>query len=96
MQMKFCEDQMSSSKDIKIDSAKAVVLRIQELSAEKGMKPYTLALKADIPRATLESILNKGVSPTITSIGRICRGFDITLREFFDSEYFDICEENEE
>lgn len=69
---------------------KALSLRICELCREKNITPYALAIKADMPPSTLNSILeNRSKNPGMNSIKKICIGFDITLSEFYHSELFD-------
>ncbi len=68
----------------------AVAKRIIELCKEHKIAVNALANIAGIPPSTIYSILNyKSMNPGIVSLHRICCGFDITLREFFDSDIFD-------
>lgn len=74
----------------KVSLIKALSLRICELCREKNITPYALAIKADMPPSTLNSILeNKSKNPRISSIKKICTGFDITLSEFYHSKLFE-------
>ena len=65
-------------------------LRVQELCDRENLSLYELAKRAGLTQSTLLSAVHrqKG-NPSLSTIQRICEGFDITLREFFSSELFD-------
>lgn len=67
----------------------AVAERILELCKEKGITINGIAYLSAIPPSTVKSIIY-GVSknPGIVTIKMICDGFDISLPEFFDSDFF--------
>ena len=67
----------------------AVAERILELCKEKGITINGIANLSAIPPSTVKSIIY-GVSknPGIVTIKMICDGFDISLPEFFDSDFF--------
>ena len=68
----------------------AVSSRILELCKEHHYTPNKLAELSTIPPTTLNSMLsNKVDNPSSTNIYKICKIFNITLKEFFDSELFD-------
>ena len=67
----------------------AVSSRILELCKEHHYTPNKLAELSTIPPTTLNSMLsNKVDNPSSTNIYKICKIFNITLKEFFDSELF--------
>ena len=67
----------------------ALITRINELMARKGMTMYQLACRSAIPHSTLSSILNGQTKNTgFLNIINICRGLEITLQDFFDSHLF--------
>lgn len=68
--------------DKKFDSLK----RIQELCDLKGWSLYHLASMSDISYSNLNNIVNRGTQPTVMTIERICKGFNISLSEFFSSD----------
>lgn len=73
-----------------MDTKQAVASRIIELCEKHGLTINALADKSGISPSTLYSMLNnKSRNPGIITIKKICDGLDITLVEFFDSEYFD-------
>ena len=73
-----------------MNAKEAVAKRILELCSERNMTVNALANNAGISPSTIYSMLNyKSQNPGIVSIHNICYGFDITLREFFNSDFFD-------
>ena len=68
----------------------AVGLRIETLCKARGLTVNALSNEAGIPPSTVYSMLNaKSQNPGVVSIQKICDGFGISLREFFDSPLFD-------
>lgn len=73
-----------------MNAKEAVAKRILELCSERNMTVNALANNAGISPSTIYSMLNyKSQNPGIVSLHNICYGFDITLREFFNSGIFD-------
>lgn len=73
-----------------MNAKEAVAKRILELCDERNMSVNALANTAGISPSTIYSMLNyKSQNPGVVSIHKICYGFDITLREFFNSDIFD-------
>lgn len=67
----------------------AVVRRIYELCREKGLTPNALSYKAGVPQSTIKSITNgESLNTGIVTIKKICDGLDISIVEFFDTDYF--------
>ncbi|MBD5116649.1 MAG: helix-turn-helix transcriptional regulator [Ruminococcaceae bacterium] len=76
-----------------MNAKEAVAKRINELCDEHGIAVNALANKTGVSPSTIYSMLNdKSKNPGVVSLHKICYGFDITLREFFDSEIFDSVE----
>ena len=72
----------------------AVAKRIIELCDEKNIAINALANIAGVSPSTVYSILGeKSQNPGVVSIKKLCDGFEITLREFFDSPIFDDIEQ---
>lgn len=64
--------------------------RIDQLCREKGLTYYTLSYKSSIPMTTLTHIINgSSNNPGIYTIVKICDGFGVTLKEFFDTKAFE-------
>lgn len=60
--------------------------RIRELCAKKGMSQYELAKRAEMTQSSISSLMNKGNVPKITTVEKVCKGFGITLAQFFSSD----------
>lgn len=72
----------------------AVEKRILELCSEQGIAINTLANISGVSPSTIYSILNeKSKNPGICSIKKLCDGLNISIREFFDCEFFDDLEQ---
>lgn len=63
-----------------------VLQRIVDLRAKRGWSEYELAKQADVPQTTISSWYNKNMCPSVASLIKICRGFDITVSQFFLDE----------
>ena len=72
----------------------AVAQRILELCRERNTAVNALANISGVSPSTIYSMLNqKSQNPGVVSIKKICDGFEITVREFFDSPLFDETEQ---
>ena len=68
----------------------AVAQRILELCRERSIAVNALANISGVSPSTIYSMLNqKSQNPGVVSIKKICDGFEITVRQFFDSPLFD-------
>lgn len=61
-----------------------VIERIKDLLIYNHWTAYKLAKESGIPYSSLNNLLNKKNCPTIPTLEKICKGFNITLKEFFD------------
>lgn len=67
----------------------AVVKRIYELCKIYGITPNALSYRAGISQSTIKSITNgESLNTGIVTIKKICDGLDISINEFFNTEYF--------
>ena len=72
----------------------AVAQRILELCRERKIAVNALANISGVSPSTIYSMLNqKSQNPGVVSIKKICDGFEITVRQFFDSPLFDETEQ---
>ena len=72
----------------------AVAQRIIELCNERNIAVNALANISGVSPSTIYSMLNqKSQNPGVVSIKKLCDGFEITVREFFDSPLFDETEQ---
>lgn len=77
-----------------MNAKEAVSYRIIELCNQQSISVNSLANKAGISPSTIYSMLNeKSKNPGIVSLQKICDGFDITMRKFFDCDIFDNIEQ---
>ena len=73
-----------------MNTKKAVAKRILQICKEKNMTINALANISGVAPSTIYSMLNeKSQNPGVVSIKKLCDGWDISLREFFDSDIFD-------
>ena len=67
-----------------------LVERINNLCKEKRMTYYALSYASAVPMTTLMHIVDKStVNPGVLTIGKLCEGLGVSLKEFFDSPEFD-------
>lgn len=72
----------------------AIQKRIRELCAERNITVNKLSITCGITQSTLNNILSrKNNKPTVSTIKKICDGLEITLAEFFDTDYFNSLEQ---
>lgn len=60
-----------------------VLNRIQQLLDFKHWTLYKLAKQSGIPYSSLNNIFNRQTCPTVITLEKICKGFNISLSEFF-------------
>lgn len=71
-------------------SSEAINLRIAELLKEHNLSVYKLSYLAGISNSIISDCKRGKVKePSISSLIHICEGLDISLKDFFDSPYFD-------
>ena len=72
----------------------AVAKRILALCNERQMAINALANTSGVPASTVYSMLNeKSQNPGVVSLQKLCDGFGISMREFFDSALFENIEQ---
>lgn len=68
----------------------AISKRISELCEQRNMTQYKLSMKSGVPQSTLSTIINCTFpSMKVRIIYEICEGFEISIKDFFDSPLFD-------
>ena len=73
-----------------MNTKEAVANRILELCNERNITINTIANISGVSPSTVYSMLNeKSQNPGVVSIKKLCDGWEISLREFFDSPVFD-------
>lgn len=77
-----------------MNTKEAVAKRILQLCEEKHITVNALANLSGVTPSTIYSILNeKSQNPGIVTIKKLCDGFEISIREFFDCNLFDHIEQ---
>lgn len=57
--------------------------RVRRLMDERGWTEYRLAKESGLPLSTITNMFRRRTAPTIPTIETLCRGFGITLSQFF-------------
>lgn len=72
----------------------AIIKRINEICVEKGLNICDTCLKGGMsPSAIYDLIKGRTKCSKVITIKRFCEGAQITLKEFFDRDYFNDIEE---
>lgn len=59
--------------------------RLQKLMEDRGWTKYRLSKECGLSESTLANIFRRNVEPSIATLEAICKGFGITLSQFFSS-----------
>lgn len=71
--------------------------RLRRLLDERGWTEYKLAKACGLSQSTLANIFKRNTVPSITTLEVICKGFGITLSQFFaDGEMVEMTPELKE
>lgn len=57
--------------------------RIKQLMEMKNISEYRLAKLSGLSQSTISNIFIRNTSPTVPTIEAICKGFGITMSQFF-------------
>ncbi len=72
----------------------AVKKRFEELCFQKDLNFCKLATISGVPYTTVKSIFyGQSKNPGISTIKKLCDGLEITISEFFDTDYFKALEQ---
>ena len=72
----------------------AVKKRFGELCYQRNINFCKLATISGVPYTTVKSILyNQSKNPGIATIKKLCDGLDISITEFFNTDYFKMLEQ---
>ena len=65
--------------------------KIKQLLAQRGWTAYRLSKNSGLAESTITNILKRNTVPSIPTLEAICKGFGITISQFFaDGEMIDI------
>ena len=68
----------------------AIANRILDLCHERNITLNKLSTICGMTQSTLNNIVNTGSNnPTVSTVKKICDGLGITLKDFFDSRFFE-------
>ncbi len=57
--------------------------RLRQLLNDRGWTEYKLSKESGLAQATIGNIFRRNTVPSITTLETICKGFGITLSQFF-------------
>ena len=57
--------------------------RLQQLLKERGWTEYKLSQECNLAQSTIGNIFRRNTVPSISTLETICKGFGITLSQFF-------------
>ena len=77
-----------------MNTKEAVAKRILDLCDERNIAVNALATISGVSPSTIYSMLNeKSQNPGIVSIKKLCDGFEISVKDFFNSPLFEDLEQ---
>ena len=71
----------------------AIKLRIIELCNENNITLNSLSYISGMSPTTVYNTVSKNKNPGVVSLKKVCDGFEITLRDFFDTDLFNDIEQ---
>ena len=57
--------------------------RLQQLLRERGWTEYKLSKECGLAQSTIGNIFRRNTAPSLITLEAICKGFGITLAQFF-------------
>ncbi len=63
-----------------------VIERMNQLLQERDWTIYRLAKESDIAYSSLNNIFVRNTVPSVTTLEKICNGFQVTLSQFFEPD----------
>lgn len=67
-----------------------VLEKIKKYRLERNWTEYQLAENSGLPQSTISSWYRKNQIPTISSLEKICKAFNITLSQFFSDDNLEV------
>ncbi|MBQ3416217.1 MAG: helix-turn-helix transcriptional regulator [Ruminococcus sp.] len=68
-----------------------VTEKIKQLLKQRGWSAYRLAKESDLSDSTIANIIKRNAVPSVTTLESICKGFGITMSQFFaDGELIEV------
>lgn len=60
-----------------------ILARLQQLINERGWTEYRLSQECGLAQSTIGNIFRRNTIPNVLTLETICKGFDMTLAQFF-------------
>ncbi len=57
--------------------------KLQKLMKERGLTMYRLSVDSGLSQSTIANIFRRNTTPSVETLEMICKGFGITLSQFF-------------
>lgn len=74
--------------------SQATAKRILELCNERGITVNKISTLSGVTQSTVNDIVNGTTTNAgVATLKKLCDGFDISIREFFDTDLFDELEQ---
>ena len=71
--------------------------RLQQLLRERGWTEYKLSIECGLAQSTIGNIFRRNTTPSVVTLEAICRGFGITMSQFFaDSDMVELTSDMKE
>ena len=71
--------------------------RIRQLMSERQWSEYKLAKEAGLSQSTIANLFKRNTVPSVTTLESICKGFGITLSQFFcDGNLIELSDEQKD
>lgn len=72
--------------------------RIRSLMDARGWTEYKLAKESDLSQSTIANMFSRQTAPTIPTLEAVCKGFGMTLSQFFSEtgELVELTQEQQE
>jgi len=66
----------------------AIITKILELCNERSWSLYKLAKETEIPYSSLNNMIKRNTLPTIPTLFKICKGFNVAPADFLFSVHY--------
>ncbi len=60
-----------------------ILEKLRQLLSERGWTEYRLSKESGLSESTIANIFRRNTTPSFSTLEAICRGFGITLSQFF-------------
>ena len=68
--------------------------KIKDMMKQRGWSAYKLSKESGLSEATIANLIRRNTVPTIATLEAICKGFDITMPQFFsDGDLIEVSSE---